>query len=121
MNQRRESRFQTDQPVAVTVFGTPDIHMCARVRNASGRGLGLEVAEPLATGTALKVTLEDSILLGEVIYSREEGGMWYAGIELEHALSGLAELAAALEGFREEPSGGQRQNPMQDAHHKYGK
>jgi len=72
MNQRREPRFPTDRTVAVTVFGTPDTHLQGRIRNAAGRGLGLELATALATGTALKIELEDSILLGEVIYCRKQ-------------------------------------------------
>jgi hypothetical protein len=121
MSLRREPRFQIDQPVDVTVFGTPDLHLPAHIRNASGRGLGLEVAEPLATGTALKIVLEDAILLGEVIYCRREGDTWQAGIELEHALSGLADLASALDAFRDEPSGTQRQHAVQDADHQHNK
>lgn len=121
MNQRRETRYQIDQSVDVTVFGTPDTHVWASIRNASGRGLGLELAEPLATGTALQITLEDSILLGEVIYCRWEGDVWQAGVELEQALCGLAELASALGAFRDEDSGAQRQYPVHDTCHKYAK
>ena len=108
MNQRRDSRLQTDQPIQITVFGDPDTQMPAWVKNVSGRGLGLEVEGPLAIGAALKIVAEDAILLGEVIYCRDYGGRHYVGIELEQALSGLAELAAALRSFSDESSGAER-------------
>jgi hypothetical protein len=38
--------------------------------------------------------LDDAILLGEVIYCRDQGGGYYVGIELEQALCGLADLAS---------------------------
>jgi hypothetical protein len=115
MNQRREPRYPLDRIVDVTVFGTPDIHIQCRMRNASGRGIGLELAEPLATGTALKIALEDAILLGEVIYCRAQEAQWYAGVELEHALCGLAELAAALRGFTDDDSGAEHKHAVQHA------
>ena len=74
----------------------------------------MEVPRPLLVGKALKISLEDSLLLGEVIYCRPQNGGWYAGIELEHALIGLAELAKALQPFAEE-LGGERPNTMQYA------
>jgi hypothetical protein len=109
MNQRRELRFPVDQPVEVVVLGPSDVHFPCRVRNASGRGIGLEVPEPLATGMALRINLVDTILLGEVIYCRAQDGGWYAGVELEHAIYGLAELANATRGFVEENLG--REHP----------
>jgi hypothetical protein len=114
MNQRREIRYPLDHVVTVTVFGTPDLHLQCRIHNASGRGIALEVADPLASGTPLKITLEDAILLGEVIYCRAHGEKWVAGVELEHALCGLAELAAALRGFNEPGSSAEREHTVQN-------
>ena len=116
MNQRREPRLPVDQPVEVTVYGVPDIHLKATIRNASGRGIGLELEGPLATGSALKITLPDAILLGEVIYCRSQGGVWYAGIELDQSLCGLAELASSVRAFSEEFLGPQRQHTVKHAH-----
>lgn len=115
MNQRRDSRFQTDQPIQITVFGLPDIQVQAKVKNISGRGVGLEVERPLAIGAALKIPLDDAILLGEVIYCRAQGGGYYVGIELEHALFGLADLAVALRSFSDEYSGVEQPHAVQHA------
>ena len=115
MNQRREPRLTTDESVEITVFGVPDIRLSGKIRNVSGRGVGLEIEGPLATGTALKVTLDDAILLGEVIYCRPLGAGWYAGVELEHSLCGLAELATALRAFSEEYLGPEHKHTVQHA------
>jgi hypothetical protein len=118
MNQRREPRFEIDQPVEITVFGPPELHLPGVIRNASGRGIGVEVSGPLATGSALKISMEDTLLLGEVIYSRPENGNWYLGVQLEHALCGLAELAATLREFTEEYLGTGDYNAVHQGRHK---
>lgn len=105
MEQRREPRFLAEQPVLVTVLGKHEIMEPARVRDASGRGLGLEMAIPVPTGAALKIEFEDSILLGEAMYCRDEKGSYFVGVELEQALCGLAELGRTLREFAEEASG----------------
>lgn len=112
MNQRREVRFAVDQPVDVVVFGPPDVQMPGKIHNASGRGLGLRLEHRVAPGSALKINLADGILLGEVIYCRAQEEGWYAGIELEHALFSLTELAEALRGFTDEPLGREHQDAL---------
>jgi hypothetical protein len=104
MNQRREPRFQATQAVAVTLFGEPDRRVAARVKNISGRGVGIECDEAVATGTALKIELDDALLLGEVIYCRRDEASFYVGVELEHALSGLGELSRMVSAFADPPS-----------------
>ena len=106
MNQRRETRVQADQvvgdrSVAITVFGETDIGIRGRIRNISGRGIGLETGVPVAAGTALKVELDDSLLLGEVIYCRADGPVFYVGVELEHALNGLGELSRMVNAYQD--------------------
>ena len=98
MNQRCETRVPADyiladQSVSVTLFGDPDIRLRGRIRNISGRGIGLEMEVPVAAGAALKVELDDALLLGEVIYCRPDQSVFYVGVELEHALRGLGELS----------------------------
>jgi hypothetical protein len=104
MNQRREARFAANQPAWITLFGPVDTRLPGRIRNFSGRGIGLEVGQAIGTGTALKIEAQNSLLLGEAIYCRAEGEQFYVGVELEHALHGLAELGEMLRGFTEELS-----------------
>src|ERR1039457_2232499 len=105
MNQRREPRFEANQCVWVTLFGEPDIRLPARIKNVSVRGIGFELQGPVAIGTALKVELDDALLLGEVIYCRPDSdkdeASFYVGVELEQALCGLGDLAETLRAFSE--------------------
>jgi PilZ domain len=114
MNQRREPRFEADQSIWITVFGEPDIHLPARIKNVSVRGIGLELQGPVAIGAALKIKLEDGLLLGEVIYCREDEDSCYVGVELEHSLCGLGELAQALRAFSDFPSGPEQADPVSE-------
>ncbi|MCU1234418.1 MAG: type pilus assembly PilZ [Candidatus Solibacter sp.] len=121
MDQRREARIQANQSVAITLFGDPDVRICARIKNVSGKGIGLVLDAPIAPGTALKMELEDTLLLGEVIYCRTDETRYYAGVELEHSLCGLGELSRMVAAFNSEmeplESGPQRTHAMVDGGH----
>ncbi|MEO8595679.1 MAG: PilZ domain-containing protein [Candidatus Solibacter sp.] len=104
MSQRREPRFEIEQSLWITLFGEPDVRMPARVKNLSARGVGLELQGPVAAGSALKFEIDDVLLLGEVIYCRDDGDTYYVGVQLEQALYGLGELAKAVRKFTGETS-----------------
>ena len=114
MNQRREPRFHLDQQLWITVFGEPDICLPARIKNVSPRGIGLELQGPLATGSALKIEIDDSLLLGEVIYCRDEEGAFYIGVEFEHALYGLGDLAHVVRDYADLSSGAEQSDPVKN-------
>ena len=122
MSQRREPRFNAEQSLWITLFGEPDIRLPARVKNVSARGVGLELQGPVAIGSALKFELDDALLLGEVIYCRQDESSFYVGVELEQALCGLTELAKTLHAFSDEPScaspsGLQQLDPVKERRH----
>ena len=129
MNERREPRFEANEPIWITLFGEPDIQLPARIKNVSARGIGLELQGPVAVGTALKFEVDDSLLLGEVIYCREDEASFYVGVELEQALCGLEQLAKALRAFSDSPtgvgptgvapSGHQQADPVNERRHQY--
>jgi len=56
---------------------------------------------PVPAGTALKVELDDALLLGEVIYCRPDESVFYVGVELEHALCGLGELSRMVNTYND--------------------
>jgi hypothetical protein len=114
MNQRRKPRFEADQSIWITLFGEPDIRLPARTKNVSERGIGLELQGPVAIGTALKFEVDDSLILGEVIYCRQDEGSFYVGVELEQALCGLGALARALGAFSDSSSGSQQEDPVKE-------
>jgi hypothetical protein len=73
--------------------------MIARVRNASGRGLGLLVPHRIEAGAAIRIEIEDAIVLGEAIYCRQESDGHFIGVELDQVLVGLTELGRRLSAF----------------------
>ena len=99
MDQRREPRFTVDQSVVVTILTEQPTRITARVRNASGRGLGLLVPCRVEPGAAIRIEIDDAIVLGEVIYCRPEGDGHFIGIELDQVLVGLTELGRRLSAF----------------------
>src|SRR5262249_49671178 len=106
MEKRQEPRFAADQPVVVTVLGDHETRHPARIRNASGGGLAIDVPVPIAPGTALKIELEDSMVLGESVYCRGGSGPYLLGVQLDQVLCGLIELRRRLQEFAPaEPSG----------------
>ena len=104
MEQRHDTRLVLDQTVNLTILGDPEIRRTAKVKNISGRGLGLELAYPVGVGCALRIELNDAVLLGEAMYCRAQNGAYYVGIELLQGLYGLSELSRAARAFTEEPS-----------------
>jgi hypothetical protein len=108
MEQRREPRFVADQPISVTVMGQCDARYVGIVKNASGRGLGLELPVCVPPGTALKIELDNSMILGEAVFCRPQNGAYFVGVELREALRGLSELAEIVKGFSEE----ERESPV---------
>ena len=102
MDNRREPRFEADQPVVVTVLTEPPTRLDARVRNASGRGLGLVTATPLPAGAPLRIEIDDSVVLGEAIYCHPDREGHFIGVELDQVLVGLTELARNLAAFAPE-------------------
>lgn len=99
MDKRREPRFVADQAVTITMLRDPENRMPARVKDSSGRGLGLELLSAVPPGTALKIEMEDSVILGEAVYCRKDKDTWFVGVELNQVLAGLAELGRRLQEF----------------------
>ena len=80
-------------------------HM-GRIRNASGRGLAIDLHCAVPPGTAIKIEFEDSMMLGEAVFCKGGEGSFLLGVELDQVLCGLSELGRRLQEFaRDEPSG----------------
>jgi len=104
MEQRAETRFAIDQPVAVVLLGGQEFRETARVTNVSAAGLQLMLDRHVPAGSAIKIELDNSLALGEVVYCRTEGSHSLVGIKLEQVLNGLAELNRTLMELAEEPA-----------------
>lgn len=101
MEKRHESRFAVGQPVAVTILSGEQSTHDAVVKNGSGNGMALELPVPVAPGAALKIRLEDSLLLGEAMYCSPQQDRFLVGVLLDTKLSQLSRLGQILEAFAE--------------------
>ena len=97
MESRHEPRFETDQEVVITVLGDGGMVLKGRITNFSGKGLCVFSPQALPAGKALKIELNDTLMLGEVIYSRGEEGGYQVGVALDQALYHTRDLAALAE------------------------
>src|SRR5579859_1450698 len=97
-DQRQDQRHHLSRFAVVSVLGTASQVLQAELRNVSKSGTQLQTAQPLPTGSLLRIEYENNLLLGEVIYCQQQQTGWLVGIRIEHALSGLAALADALRG-----------------------
>ena len=102
MDQRREPRFEADQSIVVTILGEQPTRLAARVRNTSGRGLGLAMSRAVNPGAAIRIEIDDSVVLGEAVYCRGESEGYFIGVELDQVLVGLTELSRRLSAFAPE-------------------
>jgi hypothetical protein len=112
---RRDARVQVDETAWITIYGEIDKRVPGRVRNISGRGIGLEVGERVGTGSALKIEVGDVMMLGEVIYCRPEGERYYLGVELDQAVHSLMALGNSLRSFASDDLGSERPYAMHEA------
>jgi PilZ domain len=96
---RRDARVPVNKPIVLTVLGEPEVRLPATVKDASPRGLGLQTAERVKPGAAVKIEIGDAIFLGEVIYCRDTEEGSFIGVQLSQVLTGLAALQKMVEEF----------------------
>jgi hypothetical protein len=58
----------------------------------------------VSPGDAVKIDIDDDLLLGEICYCETQGADFIVGVELDQALAGLSELARLNLALFEEPS-----------------
>jgi hypothetical protein len=83
---RRAPRFETDQPVSVTNLEQPGMPLFGRLVNFSENGTRMMLTCQVQPGTMVKVEWGGTILLGEIIYCKQQGTEFAVGLELEDAL-----------------------------------
>jgi hypothetical protein len=95
MELRRSPRFELDQPVIATDLDDR-VHVPAKLANFSSHGIRLIVETRFKVGALLKVEWNGTLVLGEVIYCRPEQEGFSVGVELEHALYDVENLARQM-------------------------
>ena len=92
-DRRSELRFPVRQPVTVTDLTHPQEAFTGWISDISERGMRLLTDRRLALETPVRVETSNVLFLGEVCYCHPEGTGYSVGLELEHCLSDLIELA----------------------------
>lgn len=92
MERRREPRIKTSEAAQVTLLGDSYASFPARTLDASGKGMRISLSRPVKPGSAVKVELEDSILLAEISYCVPAAEGYTAGLQVDQILTGLKEL-----------------------------
>lgn len=91
-DRRRYPRFSQNDIVRLTLLSEDGRAADARIVDASAGGVRLETPLIIKTGSLVKVEWQDTLLLGEVLYTQSAEGSTVLGIELTRALYGMAEL-----------------------------
>ena len=94
-DRRQTPRQQLSQSAVVSVVGTGQV-LHGEIRNLSEGGTQIQLDEPLRVNSLVKIEYADKLLLGEVMYCRQEQGGWLLGIRVENALSGVTDRANAM-------------------------
>ena len=97
MEQRKQVRVPVQRPVKLTVLGDSPMEMEGYLSNISGRGLRMTLSEAIPVNAAIRVDVDNSMLLGEVCYCEPFGGQWAVGLEMEQSLSDLSGLCRLVE------------------------
>ncbi len=90
-DQRKAQR----QSAIVSVLGTVTPHLHGEIQNLSEGGTQVWLDQPLPYASLVRITYNDNLLLGEVVYCQKEQAGWLVGIRVEHALLGANALARA--------------------------
>lgn len=93
-DRRKHPRFAVNETVQLTLLGQDGRSGQVRIVDASELGIRIESDFGLNPGALIKVEGQDSLLLGEILYSQQDdaSARHFLGIKLTRALFGLAEL-----------------------------
>jgi hypothetical protein len=97
VERRLRTRQQISHPVRLTLLGadpSSDLPVPGVVLDYSERGMRVRVPQPVPASTAIRVEIEDQILLGEACYCQSlTGGQYAVGVQLEQSLNNLEDLS----------------------------
>lgn len=94
-DRRQAPRQQLMQSAAVNIPGTDQV-LRGEIRNVSEGGVQILLRQPLCVTSPVKIEYDGKLLLGEVVYCRQEQAGWLLGIRLRDGLSGAKDLAKVM-------------------------
>lgn len=93
-DRRQTPRHEFRESAVVSVLGTGEL-LHGEVRNLSEGGTQIWLDEPLPVSSLLKIESADKLLLGEVVYCRQEEAGWLLGIHVGQVLPRAPGVAQA--------------------------
>ena len=79
--------------MSLTVLGEMRREIEGTAIEMSGCGMRVRIPESARTGDAVKIQLQDALLLGEICHCRPDEDAFVIGLEIREALTGLKDLA----------------------------
>jgi len=102
MDRRREPRIRAYETVQLTVLGDAGYTHPANAVQLSAHGIRLILDQPIPVSAAIKVVCDDWLALGEVCYCKLDRVHYVVGLQFEHVLVGLEDLAEQSRDFSAE-------------------
>ena len=94
---RQEPRHSISRPVKVTVLGPSGLESDGQLLNLSSRGAAILLDRELPCDSAVRVDIDNALLLGEVRWCLREAASFTVGVSVEHWLPNLQELGKLRE------------------------
>lgn len=99
MDRRSESRTPVDREGYLSAGAGQTPRTRLRILNVSSRGIQITLDERVEPATTVEIEAGDACFLGEVIYCEPLGDGFVAGVEVEHALTGVLQLQTQAQDF----------------------
>lgn len=101
LEQRRETRYQTNDPVEVEILQAGFQRVTASIVDISRSGLCLQSETTIGKGAQVKITLEKQVVIfGEVQYCRPARGGFHSGIVIQDVFHPPTAKAKEKDGSR---------------------
>lgn len=95
MDRRQSPRLPAEDSVVLTCLSadpTPSAPRAARIVERSDYGMRIEITEPIAPSTLVRLDLADTLVLGEVAWCAKVGDHHEIGLRMEQSLQHLGDL-----------------------------
>ena len=95
IDRRQSSRLPAEDSVMLTCLSAgpiPNTPLPARIVEKSDYGMRIEVSDPIAPATLVRLDLADTLVLGEVAWCAKVGDHHEIGLRMEQSLQHLGDL-----------------------------